>query len=316
MGDTEPVVKKTIPDLYHYTNVYGLHGILKSNCLWASEVRFLNDKLELKYGLELFKSYMESYYLVSEDETKKKFGRALILHIDQWLEGIEATVDVSVYTACFSEDGDSLSQWRGYTGGNGYSIGFHGEQVEKFTYQFTSAPRRLPDGINFSVKTEDDSEQSKVNKALYPVLYQKHQQHDLANRFVVSFESFLQIVLEMLEGRGLSLENNANDLGNLVFGIVGIDQVAQIKHAGFKDEREWRHVVSSFSEKHNVHYRPTEQFGMVPYIDLNFDPAVAIKSITVGPGVNTEEKVRGLRMLLHSYGFDEIEVEPSCIPFR
>lgn len=30
-------------NLYHYTNIDGLIGILGSNCLWASNVNFIND---------------------------------------------------------------------------------------------------------------------------------------------------------------------------------------------------------------------------------------------------------------------------------
>ena len=38
----------TVPaQLHHYTTAEGLRGILKSKSLWASDLRFLNDRSEL-----------------------------------------------------------------------------------------------------------------------------------------------------------------------------------------------------------------------------------------------------------------------------
>ena len=37
--------------LFHYTNIAGLIGIVNSQELWASNVIFLNDEMELQHGL-------------------------------------------------------------------------------------------------------------------------------------------------------------------------------------------------------------------------------------------------------------------------
>ncbi len=42
------------PDgLWHYTDAGGLQGILRTETLWASDPRFLNDATEFNYGLEV-----------------------------------------------------------------------------------------------------------------------------------------------------------------------------------------------------------------------------------------------------------------------
>jgi hypothetical protein len=44
---------KSMADLlWHYTTGAGLRGILETNVLWATDVRYLNDESELKYALE------------------------------------------------------------------------------------------------------------------------------------------------------------------------------------------------------------------------------------------------------------------------
>ena len=45
--------------LYHYTSPGGLTGILESSALRATDARFLNDALELKYAWSEFKSTLE-----------------------------------------------------------------------------------------------------------------------------------------------------------------------------------------------------------------------------------------------------------------
>jgi len=47
--------------LYHYTTVTGLKGIVESQSLWASDVRYMNDSAELKYIISLLKDCSESF---------------------------------------------------------------------------------------------------------------------------------------------------------------------------------------------------------------------------------------------------------------
>src|SRR6266702_2810323 len=39
--------------LYHYTNVAGLEGILKSEAVWFTDFRHMNDPSEISHGIEL-----------------------------------------------------------------------------------------------------------------------------------------------------------------------------------------------------------------------------------------------------------------------
>jgi hypothetical protein len=39
--------------LFHYSSLQGIHGIIKTGSLWASDVAFLNDSRGLQHGLEM-----------------------------------------------------------------------------------------------------------------------------------------------------------------------------------------------------------------------------------------------------------------------
>ncbi len=39
--------------LYHYTTQKGLLGIIQSKTIWATDILYLNDTMELKYAVDL-----------------------------------------------------------------------------------------------------------------------------------------------------------------------------------------------------------------------------------------------------------------------
>lgn len=112
------------PDiLYHYTTSFGLSGILNSKSIWLSDPRYLNDGLEIKYGVQLFESVLHDA-ATSFDKSAEPY----IAKIKKELYTTEQTH----YVASFCETDDLLSQWRGYANsGVGYSIGFKSESLAK-----------------------------------------------------------------------------------------------------------------------------------------------------------------------------------------
>lgn len=104
--------------LYHYTGYQALLSIAKSNELWATEIHYFNDASELTYAANLFKRALEKI------EQQDKFDASLLSQLRDWLAHRLADGHM-LFVCCFTEKGNLLSQWRGYTPhGNGVSLGF------------------------------------------------------------------------------------------------------------------------------------------------------------------------------------------------
>jgi hypothetical protein len=98
--------------LYHYTDVSGLLGILKSGHFWASSIHHQNDSEEFAYGATLLKDLLPS--VAEPDDSLDRGIRTAFRQPDRY----------SVFVASLSELGDDLGQWRAYAGnGAGVAIG-------------------------------------------------------------------------------------------------------------------------------------------------------------------------------------------------
>jgi hypothetical protein len=97
--------------IFHYTTVSGLIGIVTKSELWASDCRFLNDGTELTYAEDIF-----------FDEIRK-LNLPPIRNAGYRIAGPSLS-QFRMFITCFCEEGDLLSQWRGYGIDQGYSLGF------------------------------------------------------------------------------------------------------------------------------------------------------------------------------------------------
>lgn len=120
------ITKMQCPNkLYHYTSLQGLMGIVKSNSLWLSEARFLNDSLEIEHGLDIIKANISQ---VSHD-FPTKFSKDVLNNVNNKLSNRQ----YSYYIASFSEETDSLNQWRPYSNnGDGVCIVFNRDKNNYF----------------------------------------------------------------------------------------------------------------------------------------------------------------------------------------
>ena len=111
------LIMSDTPELYHYTDKAGLFGMAQNKTLWLTNVRFMNDKTEFNYGLNLVKKFIEAKY-------DKRLG--------QFLNDKELRFEEVPYTFSFSlsENKDTLSQWRGYCPKGGFSLSFDKEMLD------------------------------------------------------------------------------------------------------------------------------------------------------------------------------------------
>lgn len=283
--------------LWHYTTASGLLGIVRNKQLWATDARFLNDAMELKAGLK----YVCHVAGALANSTSGFRQRAL-----KAIEGLPMAVmeQNETYTISFSQHGDQLSQWRGYAGGEGYSLGLLGRYV---------AERAKADGW-------------RLGRCIYVDL--EDLDHE-SNRKAKSFaEAIINRALMTLPDVG-SGEENIEDDNELawVLDFTGrlnvLNQLsfysAFFKDKGFEEEDEWRLVCST----NNPHTKPKVEFrpgrtGIVPYVNWGISPdgVHQLHTIRIGPNPHSKLAEYALQTLLNDVGLPSNSLLLSNIPYR
>ncbi len=108
--------------LWHYTSLETLINILKTKQVWASDILYLNDATEYRYGLGIAKKAAEKKAATLDsaksDVVERNIGKS-VQDLDKGL------MQQPVFVFSMSEEPDLLSQWRAYCGdSSGCSIGF------------------------------------------------------------------------------------------------------------------------------------------------------------------------------------------------
>ncbi len=125
---TNPIqewLKKPIPKtLWHYTSLQGLLDIVKSKQIFATDIRYLNDREEFVHA----QSFVDQ--VVNELDEKDANGWQARQSVKGFTDGLFTRGVLSpktsqIFVASFSTAEDQLSQWRAYSrGSSGASLGF------------------------------------------------------------------------------------------------------------------------------------------------------------------------------------------------
>jgi len=137
------------PQLYHYTSTTGLEGIVRSQTLRATDYRSLNDSSEVVHIKEPFIACLVPRFQSTVDQLNpsrhlrrtlettggcEKLARDFVDSLYQaTFESSGGFTFVEAFIACFCTHAEDrsyvqqhglLSQWRGYSGGDGFCIVF------------------------------------------------------------------------------------------------------------------------------------------------------------------------------------------------
>jgi hypothetical protein len=123
--------------LYHYTSQAGLLGIIESKCIWATEIRYLNDASEFQYFLDLVREVRAEFI---DEANEPLIGYSPEQNIIS--DGISTLMSITTlfntqvkfpyFVVSFTAQGDLLSQWRAYARDDiGFSIGFSHAKLEQ-----------------------------------------------------------------------------------------------------------------------------------------------------------------------------------------
>ncbi len=267
--------------IYHYTTHDGLIGILSSKSIWSTHIRYLNDSYEFVYGLELLKNQINQYYTIKD----KRNGYANSL-----LNRLEGSEYSHTFITSFSENGDLLSQWRGYTdNAAGYSIGFENNYLKPLIRE--------------------------QKFKLVPCIYNEHEQTEIVNEFIT----------DLIDTCAKNDSDNSppQETSQLIirYAFKFVESIAPLlKHPSFSEEREWRLVSPLFfSDSNNKFLYRSVKSMITPYMTFNIVKGkgkVKIADLIIGPTPHADLSLFSVRSLLLSKKIDCSLFSNSNIPYR
>lgn len=249
--------------LYHYTKAEGMKGIIDNRSFHCTDVTFLNDALELKYGKQIIRDILDNYIKNENNDGIKK----LLFRLKEMTE-----IQIyDTYVSCFSEDNNSLNQWERYASkGYGYNLGIH----------FNS---------DSNSKTKISHYLENLSEDKYPtlrkVIYEVNEQYDIVNKYLIA----------IIEGAKKALANGKLDRfwdapASLYAADIFFEIMFSLKSPSYKEEGEWRlvYMIDKDWKSELRNYKVSDNI-IVPYLntyiyeDVNCNFNFPLQSINLGP---------------------------------
>ena len=266
--------------LYHYCGNDAFLSILKSKCVRLSDLSMSNDYMEGKWIRDR----------VLERLPEHNIGCAAKNFIEENIT--KYTTIIGGVGFCLSEEGDLLSQWRGYADdGSGVSIGFNKNRLG---------------GLGFGTE-------------LCKVQYNTESQLSIADSLIGGVKDALP---EDFSGSDNGIY--AHDANDEIFRYI--NHLYRMKNPSFYEEKEWRllrAVAANPDCSNELHFMDfkAKGGGIAPYVDVSLGSDIediikndVIEEVFLGPRNTTPPKV--VKGVLDKYGFPKVEVKNSAASYR
>jgi hypothetical protein len=249
--------------IYHYCGLDSFEKIVNSQTIWLTNALKTNDRYEIKWITELLKSFpdIKSHIKVNKFKTLYEY------YVKSFIRP---------HIACFSKEGDILSQWRGYANnGKGVSIGFDRKYFEAIA------------------KRDQDQKEISIKKVVYLENDQKQE---------------LKRLIDARDFKGFAEVNEDFNVGDIVLASELVQLGVKFKHYTFEEEKEVR-VIQIFDklaletdafkyltpETNPFKYKGTDD-DLTSYVELPLKPLdppettpPSIKEIIIGPKCKADE---------------------------
>ncbi|WP_370237558.1 DUF2971 domain-containing protein [Brevundimonas sp.] len=271
-------------DLFHYTSSGAVRGMLVNGEVWASKIQHLNDEKE-------YIQYIDHVERVAKASFDPKITEESA-YLDDLYEVTASLRSANIFITSFTEEGDLLSQWRGYCPLGGYSIGLSSEglasAIESSGLYFGKAKYHLP----------DDNETRELLEAAF---------RDYRSTYNLNPDD---------DNRLRSFDRVANDI---------IREGPKFKHPGFAEEREWR-LHSPVLDWEDPRVDVVEIRGRLrPIIKVKIHLAESgtsepgscrITKCVVSPGPDGRLRREGILFLLRKNRLAYDSIENSATPYN
>lgn len=281
--------------VFHYTSLEKFISIIESQSLYFTNLNYLNDSKEFQHGVDIIKDVIKNY---STTESKSLILEAINKNIQYIYKSPR-------YIACFSKNGDLLSQWRAYDNhGKGIAVGFETDELDNFH------------AIDISMKN---------------IEYNESIQKNVITEIITIALNYFEQTKEMFDWKGYDYEYLVST------SIIEFlkEFISTYKHPTFSEEKEFRieYCVDGNMNKiedQELMFRATEHllipFLKIPFIDshevsdseapLIKKKKLPIKKIIIGPSLNFDLNSESIQNLLSKNGYKDIEIVESKIPYR
>lgn len=273
--------------LYHYTSLAGLLEIVEEQVLWASNAHYLSDMKEILHA--------EDFMVAEIIELLPRaapYEAQVLTQLRHWLtdRGLSRH---QLFLCSFTEEGNLLSQWRGYTPhGLGVSLGFPAADIVRLA---------AAQGYRLVKCVYDPAQQRRMIGRIIDAMFAAARdsdallEHDPKPMYYPVFENFTDELLLLS---------------------------AVLKHSSFREEREWRVISPVFRDLADpgVRYR-IGRFTLIPYREFSMaaEPGqpVRIDEVIVGPSSSLALSMDSIPQYLASRGVQPQRGVRSCgIPYR
>lgn len=308
--------------LYHYASMEKGTSILKHKNIRLSDITKSNDVKEMSIFFpdlfdEMLKNYDEHNGFSYKFEYKGKGNRqAFGLFVNELKKKIEKEFEdgsIATFALCLSEEGDLLSQWRGYADdGKGICLGLNVEEILKFV-GISSVSGFFLEKVEYLSKEQIDEWVKNV-----------------ANQML----GIVEIILGAIEEGNIqyySAEEFDEDIFDTIYYNIlsEVEESVKFKTEGFKEEKEWRFFIKNSLNKDDIKGKKITSIGtlgegarrktseyvadnvefnikendMVPFVSLKFEKFHnnLINQVICGPNNKIREK--DLELFLRKYGY-------------
>lgn len=289
--------------VYHYCSVDVFTKIISDKKIRLSDITKSNDSMEIlwitKYIKEIFDEEINketsNIRYFNEGYPKDAFSELVEHYSDEFFKAEQRIYSYMV--CCFSEEGDLLSQWRGYSDdASGFSIGFDANALATFGNPLAEDPI--------------SSDIFDFNKVVYDVGKQKARIRECAKQLISELKPLSKVTSGDIKQQSMKAFNQC------FFKLFKWSIF--MKNPFFKEEKEWRicyctdlrlnymssnvKIEDELSLSNIAYY--SRNNDVVPYIDLSFNDLSnsIIKKIVIGPKYRASKDE--IKLFLENNGID------------
>jgi hypothetical protein len=284
--------------LYHYCSNNAFHSIIENRKISLSSLSLSNDTMEGKLIAEILARIAKADGL----------DQAATQRLQKLVSGLEQVIDG--FGFCLSEDGDLLSQWRGYgADATGVSIGFSKDYLEQFAE--ASRAQKKP-GFTLQRVEYDPEIQEKLIKPTYIEIKK------LINEGAFKFLG-KRSLLDVRSDDEVKRDNEKIKSAFSRLSVTVLTLFAKLfllKTSAFREEREWR-LISYFAKTGDdmCSFRALND-RIVPYreFELLQSESGSIVKVILGPKNTTPNYVT--ESFLKQRGFPNVTILRSEATYR